>query len=39
VVYVDNDPIVPVHARALMISTPEGRSEYISADIRDPRKP
>ncbi|WP_307872744.1 SAM-dependent methyltransferase [Paractinoplanes ovalisporus] len=36
VVYVDNDPIVLVHARALMISTDEGRSEYISADIRDP---
>ncbi|MEV4343692.1 SAM-dependent methyltransferase [Actinoplanes sp. NPDC049596] len=36
VVYVDNDPIVLVHARALMISTREGRSEYISADIRDP---
>ena len=36
VVYVDNDPIVLVHARALMISTPEGRSEYISADLRDP---
>ena len=36
VVYVDNDPIVLVHARALMISTPEGRSEYVSADIRDP---
>jgi hypothetical protein len=36
VVYVDNDPIVLVHARALMISKPEGRSEYISADIRDP---
>jgi hypothetical protein len=37
VVYVDNDPIVLVHARALMISTNEGRSEYISADIRDPQ--
>jgi diguanylate cyclase (GGDEF)-like protein len=36
VVYVDNDPIVLVHARALMISTEEGRSEYISADIRQP---
>jgi hypothetical protein len=36
VVYVDNDPIVLVHARALMISRPEGRSEYISADLRDP---
>ena len=36
VVYVDNDPIVLVHARALMVSTPEGRSEYVSADLRDP---
>ncbi|MGX6603959.1 SAM-dependent methyltransferase [Micromonosporaceae bacterium Da 78-11] len=36
VVYVDNDPIVLVHARALMISTEQGRSEYISADIREP---
>ena len=35
VVYVDNDPIVLVHARALMISSAEGRSEYISADVRD----
>ncbi len=37
VVYVDNDPIVLVHARALMISSAEGRSEYISADLRDAR--
>jgi hypothetical protein len=37
VVYVDNDPIVLVHARALMVSSPEGRSEYISADLRDVR--
>jgi hypothetical protein len=37
VVYVDNDPIVLVHARALMVSSPEGRSEYISADLRDPQ--
>jgi hypothetical protein len=37
VVYVDNDPIVLVHARALMISSEQGRSEYISADIRDPQ--
>ncbi len=35
VVYVDNDPIVLTHARALMISSPEGRSEYLSADLRD----
>ena len=37
VVYVDNDPVVLVHARALMISSKEGRSEYISADLRDPQ--
>ncbi|GAA2593002.1 SAM-dependent methyltransferase [Winogradskya consettensis] len=36
VIYVDNDPIVLVHARALMVSSEQGRSEYISADIRDP---
>ena len=38
VVYVDNDPIVLVHARALMVSTPQGRSEYIHADLREPAK-
>ena len=37
VVYVDNDPIVLVHARALMLSSAAGRSEYISADLREPR--
>jgi hypothetical protein len=36
VVYVDNDPIVLVHARALMNSTPEGRTAYIQADMREP---
>jgi hypothetical protein len=36
VVYVDNDPVVLAHARALMISTPEGRSTYIHADLRQP---
>lgn len=36
VVYVDNDPIVLAHARALMISTEEGRSAYIDADVRQP---
>ncbi|MGI8332130.1 SAM-dependent methyltransferase [Actinomadura scrupuli] len=36
VVYVDNDPIVLVHARALLTSTPEGRTTYIDADLRDP---
>jgi hypothetical protein len=37
VVYVDNDPIVLTHARALMISSARGRSEYIAADLRQPR--
>jgi hypothetical protein len=37
VVYVDNDPLVLAHARALLTSTPEGRTAYISADLRDPR--
>lgn len=36
VVYVDNDPIVLAHARALMVSTKEGRSAYIHADLRQP---
>ena len=36
VVYVDHDPMVLVHARALLTSTPEGRTEYLEADLRDP---
>jgi S-adenosyl methyltransferase len=36
VVYVDNDPLVLAHARALLTSTPEGRTSYIQADLRDP---
>jgi O-methyltransferase involved in polyketide biosynthesis len=36
VVYVDNDPIVLVHARALLTSTPEGSTAYVDADLRDP---
>ena len=36
VLYVDNDPIVLAHARALMKSTPEGRTAFIKADIRRP---
>ncbi|AGL21515.1 SAM-dependent methyltransferase [Actinoplanes sp. N902-109] len=36
VVYVDNDPIVLVHARALMVSSRTGRAEYIAADLRHP---
>ncbi|MGC4772149.1 SAM-dependent methyltransferase [Micromonospora sp. DT44] len=36
VVYVDNDPIVLAHARALLSSTPEGRTTYLDADLRAP---
>jgi hypothetical protein len=36
IVYVDNDPIVLAHARALLDSTPEGATDYIEADARDP---
>jgi len=36
VVYVDNDPLVLAHARALLTSSPEGRTAYISADLRNP---
>jgi hypothetical protein len=35
VVYVDNDPIVLAHARALLTSTPEGFTAYIDGDARD----
>ena len=35
VVYVDNDPVVLVHARALLTSTPEGETAYLEADLRD----
>jgi hypothetical protein len=35
VVYVDNDPLVLVHARALLTSTPQGSCDYIEADLRD----
>jgi S-adenosyl methyltransferase len=36
IVYVDNDPVVLVHARALLTSSPEGATAYIDADLRDP---
>ena len=35
VVYVDNDPIVLAHARALLTGSPQGATEYIDADLRD----
>jgi hypothetical protein len=37
VVYVDNDPIVLAHGRALLSSTPEGRSASRRAPLRDPQ--
>jgi O-methyltransferase involved in polyketide biosynthesis len=35
VVYVDNDPLVLAHARALLVGTSEGSTRYLDADIRD----
>ncbi|WP_230988425.1 SAM-dependent methyltransferase [Streptomyces cacaoi] len=37
VVYTDNDPIVLQYAQALLHSTPEGRTAYLQADVREPR--
>ncbi len=36
VVYADNDPLVLAHARALLTSSPDGRTAYIQADLREP---
>lgn len=36
VVYVDNDPLVLAHARALLTSHPAGRTAYLDADLREP---
>ena len=36
VVYVDNDPTVHAHARALLASSPEGKCAYIHGDLRNP---
>jgi hypothetical protein len=36
IVYVDNDPLVLTHARALLTSTPEGVTNYVDADLREP---
>ena len=35
VVYVDNDPVVLAHARALLTSGPVGKTAYIDADVRN----
>jgi S-adenosyl methyltransferase len=36
IVYVDNDPLVLTHARALLISAPQGAVDYVDADLREP---
>ncbi|MGH3205905.1 MAG: SAM-dependent methyltransferase [Streptosporangiaceae bacterium] len=38
IVYVDHDPIVLTHARAMLTSAPEGATDYIEADLREPGK-
>jgi len=35
IVYVDHDPVVISHARALLTSSAEGTTDYIQADLRD----
>ncbi|MEV6844076.1 SAM-dependent methyltransferase [Actinoplanes sp. NPDC051411] len=37
IVYVDNDPMVMVHARALLTSTAEGETRYLEQDLRQPK--
>jgi hypothetical protein len=36
IVYADYDPVVLTHATALLTSSPEGKTDYIQADVRDP---
>jgi len=36
IVYVDNDPMVSVHARALLVGNPAGATAYLDADLREP---
>ena len=38
IVYVDNDPLVVTHARALLTSSPEGSTHYVDANMADPAK-
>ncbi|MFJ9121483.1 SAM-dependent methyltransferase [Streptomyces sp. NPDC102394] len=35
IVYVDNDPLVLAHARALLTSAPEGRTDHLDEDLRN----
>ena len=36
IVYVDNDPIVLAHGRALLVGSRQGATSFLQADIRDP---
>ncbi len=36
IVYVDNDPLIMAYARALLTSTPQGTTDYLHIDLRDP---
>lgn len=36
IVYTDHDPLVLAHARALLVGTPEGATDYVDADLREP---
>jgi hypothetical protein len=38
VVYVDNDPMVLAHARALLVGAPEGETAYLDADLLEPER-
>jgi O-methyltransferase involved in polyketide biosynthesis len=38
IVYVDNDPLVLTHARALLTSSDEGATDYVDADMHDPAR-
>jgi hypothetical protein len=38
VVYVDNDPLVLAHARALLTSSSEGQTAYIDSDVENPER-
>lgn len=38
VVYVDNDPIVAAHGKALLVGSPQGKCSFIQADLREPEK-
>ncbi|MFC7528333.1 SAM-dependent methyltransferase [Actinoplanes sp. GCM10030250] len=38
IVYVDHDPMVMAHARALLTSTPEGETRYLEEDLREPQR-